>query len=131
MAVVGPLADNPSDQLGPDVPIGYDLSQGKVVPVLDGIKNALPGAAVNYQQGCDTSCTDTSGFAAAQAAARGAQETVVVVGEPAADSGEASSRSDLNLPGQQLALVQAIASVTGKLRGRDDERPAADDPVAA
>src|SRR5437660_9997180 len=23
IAVVGPLADNPSDQLGPDVPIGY------------------------------------------------------------------------------------------------------------
>jgi beta-glucosidase len=38
---------------------------------------------------------------------------VVVVGEPAADSGEASSRSDISLPGQQLALVQKIAA-TGK-----------------
>ena len=24
IAVVGPLADDPADQLGPDVPIGYD-----------------------------------------------------------------------------------------------------------
>ncbi len=31
IAVVGPLADDASDQLGPDVPIGYDLSSGKVV----------------------------------------------------------------------------------------------------
>ncbi len=38
---------------------------------------------------------------------------MVVVGEPAADSGEASSRSRIDLPGQQLALVQAIAA-TGK-----------------
>ena len=35
------------------------------------------------------------------------------MGEPAADSGEASSRSRIGLPGRQLALVQAIAA-TGK-----------------
>jgi beta-glucosidase len=110
VAVVGPLADNPSDQLGPDVPIGYDITKGGVVPVLDGIKNALPGANVTYAQGCDAYCTDTSGFTTAQTVARNAQEAVVVVGEPAAYSGEASSRTMLDLPGQQEALVQAIAA---------------------
>ena len=113
VAVVGPLADNPSDQLGPDVPIGYSIDQGKVVSVLGGIKAAVPGATVTYAQGCDTSCTSTSGFGAAVSAAQASAVTVVVVGEPAADSGEASSRSDIGLPGQQLALVQAIAA-TGK-----------------
>jgi beta-glucosidase len=113
VAVVGPLADNPADQLGPDVPIGYSLDQGKVVSVLDGIKAAVPAAAVTYAQGCDTSCASASGFGAAVSAARASDVTVVVVGEPAADSGEASSRSDIGLPGQQLALVQAIAA-TGK-----------------
>jgi beta-glucosidase len=113
VAVVGPLADNPSDQLGPDVPIGYSLSQGKVVSVLAGIKAAVPGAAVNYAQGCDTACTSTSGFGAAVDAAKASDVTVVVIGEPAADSGEASSRSDISVPGQQVALVQAIAA-TGK-----------------
>src|ERR1035437_7598919 len=113
VAVVGPLADNPSAQLGPDVPIGYSIDQGKVVSVLGGIKTAVPGATVTYAQGCDTSCTSTAGFGAAVSAAQASAVTVVVVGEPAADSGEASSRSDIGLPGDQLALVQAIAD-TGK-----------------
>lgn len=113
VAVVGPLAADPSDQLGPDVPIGYNLDQGKVVSVLDGIKAAVPKATVTYAQGCDTSCTSTSGFGAAVGAAQASDVTVVVVGEPASDSGEASSRSQIDLPGQQLALVQAIAA-TGK-----------------
>jgi beta-glucosidase len=114
VAVVGPLADNASDQLGPDVPIGYSATDlNSVVSVLAGIKAAAPDAAVTYAQGCDTTCTDTSGFAAAVSAAQASDVTVVVVGEPAADSGEASSRSDISLPGRQLALVQAIAA-TGK-----------------
>jgi beta-glucosidase len=114
VAVVGPLADNPSDQLGPDVPIGYSSSDlASVVPVLAGIKAAVPHANVTYAQGCDTSCTSTSGFGAAVSAAQASAVTVVVVGEPAADSGEASSRSDISLPGQQTALIQAIAA-TGK-----------------
>jgi beta-glucosidase len=114
IAVVGPLADDPSDQLGPDVPIGYSSSDlTSVVPVLRGIKTAVPGATVNYAQGCDAYCTSTSGFGAAVRAARGSAVTVVVVGEPAAYSGEASSRSRIGLPGQQQALVQAIAA-TGK-----------------
>ena len=69
VAVVGPLANDPSDQLGPDVPIGYSLGQGKVVPVLQGIKAAAPHAAVSYAQGCDTSCTSSTGFGAAVSAA--------------------------------------------------------------
>ena len=114
IAVVGPLADDASDQLGPDVPIGYSSSDlTSVVPVLDGIKAAVPHATVTYAQGCDANCTSTSGFGAAVSAAQAAAVTVVVVGEPSADSGEASSRSDISLPGQQTALVQAIAA-TGK-----------------
>jgi beta-glucosidase len=114
VAVVGPLADDPSDQLGPDVPIGYSAQDlTSVVPVLKGIKAAVPHATVTYAQGCDTSCTSTAGFGAAVSAARASDVTVVAVGEPAADSGEASSRSMIGLPGQQLALVKAIAA-TGK-----------------
>lgn len=114
IAVVGPLADDPSDQLGPDVPIGYSSSDlNSVVPVLDGIKAAVPGATVNYAQGCDANCTSTSGFGAAVNAAKASAVTVVVAGEPASDSGEASSRSNIGLPGQQTALIQAIAA-TGK-----------------
>jgi beta-glucosidase len=125
IAVVGPLADDPADQLGPDVPIGYDLTPGDlktkddIVSVFDGIKNADPSATVTTAPGCTTftvadpcsSMGATSGFGAAVAAARAAAVTVVVVGEPAGDSGEASSRSDIGLPGQQLALVHQIAEM--------------------
>ncbi|HWE59175.1 MAG TPA: beta-glucosidase BglX [Solirubrobacteraceae bacterium] len=124
IAVVGPLADNALDQLGPDVPGGYDTTTAdlkttdKIVTVADGIKNADPSANVTTVPGCTTftvsdPCNETTGFSAAVAAAQAADVTVVVVGEPAGDSGEASSRTSLGLPGQQLALVRQIAA-TGK-----------------
>jgi beta-glucosidase len=126
VAVVGPLADDALDQLGPDVPIGYDTSQAalaaggadKVVTVKQGIQNALPHATVNYAPGCTTftvsdPCNETSGFGQAVSAAQASAVTVVVVGEPAGDSGEASSRSMIDLPGSQLQLIQQIAA-TGK-----------------
>ena len=116
IAVVGPLADDALDQLGPDVPIGYDTTTAdlkttdKIVTTLDGIKAAAPHAQVTYAQGCDTACTDTSGFGAAVAAAQASAVTVIVAGEPSSDSGEASSRSMLDLPGNQLQLIQQIAA---------------------
>ncbi len=113
VAVVGPLAEDPTDQLGPDQPIGYNVADGKVVSVVAGIKAAVPHATVSYAPGCDAYCTSTGDFGAAVSAARAAAVTVVVVGEPYTYSGEASSRSNIDLPGDQLALVQAIAA-TGK-----------------
>jgi beta-glucosidase len=128
IAVVGPLADDALDQLGPDVPIGYDTSTSglangggdDIVTVLQGIKNDDPGATINYAQGCDITttttngvpapCTSTAGFAAAVTAAKESNVAVVVVGEPSSDSGEASSRTQLGLPGDQLQLIQAIAA---------------------
>ncbi|HEX3614946.1 MAG TPA: beta-glucosidase BglX [Solirubrobacteraceae bacterium] len=124
IAVVGPLGDDALDQLGPDVPIGYDTTAAdlkttdKIVTVADGIKRADPGASVTAVSGCTSftvadPCNETTDFSAAVSAARAADVTVVVVGEPAGDTGEASSRTSLDLPGQQLALVQQIAA-TGK-----------------
>jgi beta-glucosidase len=122
IAVVGPLADDALDQLGPDVPIGYDTTPADLKPVdkistvLDGIKAAAPNATVNYAPGCTTftvtdPCTETTGFGQAVAAAQTAAVTVVVVGEPSGDSGEASSRSMIDLPGNQLQLIQQIAAL--------------------
>jgi beta-glucosidase len=45
------------------------------------------------------------------AAANASAVTVVVVGEPSGDSGEASSRSMIDLPGSQLQLIQQIAAL--------------------
>ena len=121
---MGPLADDALDQLGPDVPIGYDTSAAglapgggdKIVTVRQGIQNALPHATVNYASGCTTftvtdPCNETTDFGQAVSAAQGSAVTVIVVGEPAGDSGEASSRSMIDLPGSQLELIQRIAAL--------------------
>jgi beta-glucosidase len=113
--VVGPLADNATDQLGSNVPIGQNaVAEAHTVTVLQGIRNAVPATTpVTYAQGCDALCTSTTGFSAAVAAANAAAVTVLVVGEPASYTGEASSRASIDLPGQQQALIQAVAA-TGK-----------------
>ncbi len=50
-------------------------------------------------------------LAEALKAAREADVVVLAVGETAAMSGEASSRTDLGLPGRQLELIQAVAKL--------------------
>jgi beta-glucosidase len=110
VAVVGPLADSREDMLG------TWTGDGKVedaVTVVDGIKRVLGGTGVRYAQGCDAPCASTGGFGGALAAVRSSQAAVVVLGEPAAWSGEASSRSTIGLPGRQLDLVKQIHA-TGK-----------------
>jgi beta-glucosidase len=105
IAVVGPLADSKVDPLGPWWGRGRPED---VVTVLDGIKAAAPGASVTYAQRCDAQCTSASGFTEAVGAANAADVTVLVLGESADMSGEAAVRSDIGLPGNQQALVQAI-----------------------
>ncbi len=57
IAVVGPLGDDALDQLGPDVPIGYDTTSAdlkttdKIVTVADGIKTAGPGGHCDHRAG--------------------------------------------------------------------------------
>ena len=142
IAVVGPLADDALDQLGPDVPIGYDTAAAhlktsdKIVTVADGIKAVDPAASVRSVSGCNTftvtdPCSETSGFGAAVAAAQASDVTVVVVGEPAGDSGEASSRTDISLPGQQLRARPGDRCDRQAVRGGTDERPPADHSVVS
>jgi beta-glucosidase len=110
VAVVGPLGDDKADPLGPW------SGQGKpedVVTVKEGIEAALPGATVTAAEGCDPECTSEAGFAEAVAAAEGAEVTVLALGESAAMSGEASSRANIDVPGRQQQLLDAIAA-TGK-----------------
>ena len=126
VAVVGPLADDAVDQLGPDVPIGYSESAAdtgpggadQIVTVKQGIENLVGQGNVNYADGCTNftvadPCTEDSGFGAAVQQAQNSAVTVIVVGEPAGDSGEASSRTSLDLPGAQEELISQIKA-TGK-----------------
>src|SRR6185312_3811418 len=68
---------------------------------------------VRYAKGCEINDDSASGFDEAVLIARDADVAIVVVGESAEMSGEAASRSSLDLPGRQLDLVKAIHA-TGK-----------------
>jgi beta-glucosidase len=118
-AVIGPLAKNQHDMLGPWWGAGRDTD---AVTVLDGINEQSPGAT--YAEGCKLSntepphtdaegCGSTAGFAEAVATAQAAQQVVLVLGETREMSGEAAARSTLDLPGRQEELIQAIKA-TGK-----------------
>ncbi|MFG2565240.1 glycoside hydrolase family 3 N-terminal domain-containing protein [Streptomyces sp. NPDC048567] len=102
IAVVGPHADS-TDQHGTWAGPGRLVFD--TVSVLDAIRAAAPGADVRHSGGGDP--------AMAAAAAWAADVTVVVVGEDSAISGEAASRSEIDLPAGQQQLIEAVAA-TGK-----------------
>ena len=111
LAVVGPLAKATYDLNGTWSGLGTGAGTTPPVTVVDGLTAA--GANVTYALGCDIESTDTSGFAAAVAAAQAADVVVFAAGESAAMSGEASARSDIDLPGVQQQLLAALVA-TGK-----------------
>jgi len=53
----------------------------------------------------------SDGISEAVSAARAADVTIIAVGETAEMSGEAASRTSLDLPGKQLELIQAIHAI--------------------
>ena len=61
--------------------------------------DALPDAKIVYARGAPTKQDDTSGFAEAVAAARQSDVAILFLGEDSDMSGEASSRTDIGLPG--------------------------------
>lgn len=115
IAVIGPLADSQQDMIGS---WNGDGRKEDAVTLLAGIRAKVAefsGATtkITYAKGCDVTGDSTEGFAEAVRAAREADVVIVAVGESAEMSGEASSRSSLDLPGRQLDLVKAIHA-TGK-----------------
>lgn len=133
VAVIGPLADDKASQLGPWA--GNGQAKDAVTP-LEGIVAKLGKEHVLYAKGVDIPPFETglaAGVAApAPASATGAQGmgnndkpasisdavtaankadvVLLFVGELAGMTGEASSRSTLDFPGDQLKLIDAIVS---------------------
>ena len=111
IAVIGPLANSPVDQMGSWV---MDARNVEVKTPLAALRARLGEARVVWAPGLKTSRdTSRAGFAEAVDAARGADAVVLFLGEEAILSGEAHSRAYLNLPGAQDALVDEV-SKTGK-----------------
>jgi beta-glucosidase len=111
LAVIGPLAASTVDPLGPWSGRG---DAGDVISVLEGIRTAtVQGTRVLYARGCPIDSLVTDGFGEAVKAARESEVVVLVLGEGAWMSGEAASRSSIDLPGAQKELAKAVLS-TGK-----------------
>jgi beta-glucosidase len=111
IALIGPLVDDRQDMLGSWT---GDGNVADAVTILAGIKTKVSASTkINYAKGCDVSGDSTEGFDEAVRAARKSDVVIVAVGESADMSGEASSRSSLDLPGRQLDLVKAVQA-TGK-----------------
>ncbi|OQX94941.1 glycosyl hydrolase [candidate division KSB1 bacterium 4572_119] len=110
LAVIGPLADSKSDMLG------TWHCQGRseeVTTVLKAIQSKLPKVKIKYVKGCAIQDNSKKEFDKAVRETKKADATVLVVGEAEFMSGEAASRTELALPGVQLALVKELIK-TGK-----------------
>ncbi len=111
IALIGPLADNRIDPLGPWAGVGRP---DDVVTVLEGVKQKiLPQTKLLFARGCTISSDSSADIEQAVRVVNQADVAVVVLGEGAHMSGEAASRSNLDLPGRQNELLKAIHR-TGK-----------------
>jgi beta-glucosidase len=111
IAVIGPLADSQKDVLGSWTGDGRPED---AVTLLAGIKAKVsPNTTVAYAKGVEISGDSTDGIAEAASLAARSDVAILAVGESAEMSGEAASRSSLDLPGRQLDLIKAVVA-TGK-----------------
>lgn len=110
IAVVGPMADAPYEQLGTWV---FDGEKEHTVTPLKAIKemygdkvNVIFEPALAYSRD-----KDRSGIAKAVNAARRADAVIVFVGEESILSGEAHSLANLDLQGAQSELIKSLSAV--------------------
>jgi len=109
LAVIGPLADSKADMIGSWSAAGDPAK--KPVTLLEGIRARLGGAgSVRYEKGASYGfdASGRRGFDAAIAAAESADVIVAAMGESRDMTGEAASRTSLDLPGNQQALLREL-----------------------
>ncbi len=107
IAVIGPLADAPYEQLGTWI---FDGDESLSVTPLHAIRTlAGKDFDVRYVRAMENSRSKVSaGFDEAVEVARNSDAAVLFLGEESILSGEAHSRADINLPGDQAELVRRI-----------------------
>ena len=120
IVLLGSLAESKNSPLG-SWRIAVDSNTA--VSVLEGMQQ-YKGNSLNYVKGLDLTTleptfltevqyntTDKSGFEAAKNAAKDADVVVMVLGEHGFSSGEARSRTNLDLPGLQQEFLEEIYKV--------------------
>ncbi len=89
------------------------------------LRAALPDATWTVAPGADFLEPSDADIREAAALAAENDLVIVAVGEPSSISGEASSRADIRLPGDQERLIHAIADTGGAVRRAAHDRPSA------
>lgn len=109
LAVIGPMADAPYEQMGTWV---FDGEKEHTQTPLTAIKEMYGDKVkVLFEKGLEYSRDkNTAGIARAVSAARQADAVVVFVGEESILSGEAHSLANLNLQGAQSQLIKELAA---------------------
>ena len=107
LAVIGPLADDPHEQLGTWIFDGdSSISQTPLQAIRDFVGKDV---VVRHVKAMDTSRSrSTEAFDEALAAANEADAVLLFLGEESILSGEAHSRADISLPGNQADLVRTL-----------------------
>jgi beta-glucosidase len=112
VALIGPLADEAGEMVGAWGGAGRDSD---IVTVRQALAERAQktGGTLLYAKGTEIDDHSTAGFAEAVKAAQEADVAVLALGESNAMSGEAGSRANLGLPGNQEQLLEEVAA-TGK-----------------
>jgi beta-glucosidase len=105
LAILGPLAENLKDMLGPWYAVG---KTSDTKDFLSGIRDALPAWQIAHQRGTGIVDEDPASFSAALEAASKADIVLLCVGESACMCGEASSRTHPGVPQVQRRLAEAV-----------------------
>ena len=110
IALIGPFADD-KDVFGPWTIWG---DESRRISLADGFRAAMDDAgALTVVQGSDVEGPLSGGIDAAVRAAADADVVVLALGESSRMSGEAQSRTEIDIPAPQRALVEAVQA-TGK-----------------
>lgn len=112
VALIGPLADDAEQMIGawsgaPNLQDIITLRQALAE------RSRQVGGTLLYAKGTEIDDPSQAGFTAAVEAARAADVAILALGESSRMSGEAGSRTNLDLPGNQQQLLEAVAA-TGK-----------------
>ncbi|MCX6331362.1 MAG: beta-glucosidase BglX [Bacteroidetes bacterium] len=114
IAFIGPLVKSLMQNKGfwdvsiPGVDSNFIVSQW------EGLQNKIgPGTSLLYAKGCDIEGNNKSGFSEAVSVANQADVVILSIGEKREMSGEAKSRSNINIPGVQEELLEQLLA-TGK-----------------
>lgn len=109
IALIGPLADSPRDMLG-SWPCAGDPHDVVTLRHALAERAQAAGMKVTYAPGTGVGGAADEGYGEAIDAAQNADVAIVVLGEASSASGEASSRSSLDLPGSQQALLEGVVN---------------------